>query len=535
MFCPSCGFKIESNQNFCPNCGHSFENWNEPSPSSQTFIGRNKGKFYLLFLITFFLTVWGFYSALHSGNKLEELTNSQLSEIKKKQLTKAYYEYASSQFKKSTSLEDFKKLIESNRVFNEFSKVSFHDSQQDTNYGVVYADLFMFDDLKVPSKFEFIKEDGEWKVLRFELEQPQIVLNEKNSHNDELTLTIKSQLDAIKNKEIEKAYEEFNSEEFKSATNPELFAAFIKHYPQFLNFNEITLTQIDKNKDKGKVDLILYADKEALPLEYSLIKKDGKWKIWSIQILEQQNHQPHFSEETKDYLAKPIQSFLKDLKEEDLKKAYEETSPNFKKSTTFEVFKNFIQRFPGLKSNDIKFTNSLEEKDLSLVRLKSKEIKDIDSVEFTLAKENGAWKILGIEMIQNQTAKPIDDKSHFDDQFLKDVIEKQLEKIRNKNYQEAYDNFTSKEFKKITPLESFISFIEGNSIFANNDSGKFGDLMVDNNVATLKGILSSKSGERGYVEYDLIKEDNLWKILGIRILVILEEKNNPSKEKKELI
>lgn len=535
MFCPSCGFKNETNQNFCPNCGHSFENWSEPSPPTSTFMGRNKGKFYILFLITFFLMLWGLYSSIYSGNKLEEIITSQLSEIKKNHLTRAYYEYSSSQFKKTTSLEEFKKLIEKNRVFNEFSKLSFHDSQQDTNYGVVYADLYMFDDIKVPTKFEFVKEEGDWKILRFEVEQPQMMVNEKNSSNDDITLTIKSQLDAIKNNDIAKAYQEYNSEEFKTATNLEIFSEFIKYYPQFKHFDEISLTNVDKSNDKAKVNLMLYSDKVALPLEYSLIKKNGKWKIWSIQITEHQKNQPLFSEKTKEYLAKPIESFLKSLKDQDLKKAYEQTSPNFKKSTNYEVFKKFIQRFPGLESNDIKFMNSVEEKDLGLVRLKAKEIENIDSIEFTLAKENGDWKILGIEMLQNQTAKPKSEDKKFDDQFLKNVIEKQLEFIRAKNYKEAYDNYTSKEFKKITSLNNFILFIQGNSIFLNNLSGQFGDLMLDNNVATMKGILLSKSGENGFVEYDLIKEDGQWKVLGIRILSILDNQNKTKEEKKELI
>ena len=104
MFCPNCASKIEGNQNFCAQCGHSFEDWSDPSLQKDLKRKNRKIWFYIIVLLTLGLTFWGFHSLFFSSDDLETVAKAQLNEIQKNQITKAYYEYSSSQFKNQISL-----------------------------------------------------------------------------------------------------------------------------------------------------------------------------------------------------------------------------------------------------------------------------------------------------------------------------------------------------------------------------------------------------------------------------------------------
>ncbi|WP_213106518.1 DUF4864 domain-containing protein [Candidatus Protochlamydia amoebophila] len=101
---------------------------------------------------------------------------------------------------------------------------------------------------------------------------------------------------------------------------------------------------------------------------------------------------------------------------------------------------------------------------------------------------------------------------------LVDVIDKQLEALRNNEISKAYYEYTSKEFQAATSLDQYRQFVETYPAFLNNHSAHFTQRAIKNNVSTLKGNLSTQNQIHTPVEYRLIKEDNKWKILSIRLL-----------------
>jgi len=289
MYCSNCGSKVKEDQKFCKECGHSFESWDELShPALRTDShSRRYSPFWLyaIFSITLGLMIWGFYSALSGSKGLEQIGESQLEEIKKNQITKAYYEFSSTKFKEKTSLGAFKKFIEDNPSLIEFESVHFEESQKENNYGVAYGELNILDDITIPIKYEFIKEEGEWRVLRLELDAPQVITQGEDPVTNEVTGSVRTQLSVIKDGNIEKAYEEYSSLDFKESANLELFKKFIDHYPYFASYENIDLLNTDYSGNTAKVTAVLYADGSALPLEYTLKNEEGMWKIWSMQIL----------------------------------------------------------------------------------------------------------------------------------------------------------------------------------------------------------------------------------------------------------
>ncbi len=99
-----------------------------------------------------------------------------------------------------------------------------------------------------------------------------------------------------------------------------------------------------------------------------------------------------------------------------------------------------------------------------------------------------------------------------------DVVDHQLEALRQNDIAKAYYAYTSKDFQSATSLDQFRHFIEAYPVFLNNQSAHFTQRSIDRNIGTLKGNLTSQDHVNTPIEYKLIKEDDKWKILSIRLL-----------------
>lgn len=98
-----------------------------------------------------------------------------------------------------------------------------------------------------------------------------------------------------------------------------------------------------------------------------------------------------------------------------------------------------------------------------------------------------------------------------------DVVDHQLVALRNQDVPKAY-SYTSADFQTTTPLEDFRRFVDTYPIFSKNQSAHFTQRSIEGNVGTLKGLLTSNDHTNTPIEYKLIKEENGWKILSIRLL-----------------
>jgi Domain of unknown function (DUF4864)/zinc-ribbon domain len=99
-----------------------------------------------------------------------------------------------------------------------------------------------------------------------------------------------------------------------------------------------------------------------------------------------------------------------------------------------------------------------------------------------------------------------------------DVVDHQLEALRDHDIPKAYSAYTSKDFQAATSLDQFRNFIEAYPVFQNNQSAHFTQRSIAHHIGTLKGNLTSNDHVKTPIEYKLIKEDDKWKILSIRLL-----------------
>ncbi len=116
-----------------------------------------------------------------------------------------------------------------------------------------------------------------------------------------------------------------------------------------------------------------------------------------------------------------------------------------------------------------------------------------------------------------------------------DVVDHQLKALRNQNIEKAYSSYTSKEFQEATNLEQFRTFIEAYPVFFNNQSAHFSHRSIEHNIGTLRGNLTSNDHITTPIEYKLIKENDTWKILSIRLLKPNKIQNAKGANHQELI
>lgn len=96
------------------------------------------------------------------------------------------------------------------------------------------------------------------------------------------------------------------------------------------------------------------------------------------------------------------------------------------------------------------------------------------------------------------------------------TIEQQLEAARMKDFQRSY-SFTAKDFQNSTSLDQFKLFINQYPPLSHNQSMSFSKKEMDGHRGRVVGTLQAKDGTIVTVEYLLVKENDAWKILGIKI------------------
>lgn len=94
-------------------------------------------------------------------------------------------------------------------------------------------------------------------------------------------------------------------------------------------------------------------------------------------------------------------------------------------------------------------------------------------------------------------------------------VQGQLEALHDNRVTEAYYQYSSRDFEKNIPLREFQQFVTAFPVLAHNKGINFTERSVKDNVANVKGTLTSLEDVKIPIEYSLVKENDKWKILKI--------------------
>jgi len=167
---------------------------------------------------------------------------------------------------------------------------------------------------------------------------------------ESLVDAVDHQLEALRKDDLPKAYYGYTSKDFQQATSPEEFRQFVQAYPILTENQSAHFTQRSVKDNIGTLKGNLTSkDHVSSPVEFKLIKEEDKWKILSIRLLKTSVQNPSKEANQPENLIEVAKAQLKTIQDNNLQEAYEKyTAKEFQAATSFEQFKEFIQRYPIL-------------------------------------------------------------------------------------------------------------------------------------------------------------------------------------------
>lgn len=209
-----------------------------------------------------------------------------------------------------------------------------------------------------------------------------------------------------------------------------------------------------------------------------------------------------------------VKSQLQAIQEGRLTEAYYVfTSKEFQTATSLEHFKKFTKNFPLFRETyALKFEQ--DDKPGQIRALLIGEGKQLKLL-FNLTKEDKDWHVKNIEIVKEGIADS--DLPQFDARILKEPIEQFMQLLKQGEIEKAYQGYTAEPFQESTTLDAFKAFLKEFPVFSDYEKLDFQKLTFNNNLGTYTLKLTSKSGSKYDMKFDLIKEDGAWKILQIQI------------------
>ena len=225
---------------------------------------------------------------------------------------------------------------------------------------------------------------------------------------------VKAQLEALKQKNYDKAYNDFIAKEVQKETTFETFKNFLKTYPAMINYQSINIKEPVIEGDAGQLVVELINEEGTTDVDYTLALKEGVWKVMGIHISKLPENVPQTGQEaaekgfkTRDLL-NVIHSFLNVVRNKDFSSAYNQfTSQNFHENNSLKDFEDFMQKHPEfLKSSGSSFEKLTYNNNIATFNGKLfLSDKMYMPVEFDLIQDEGKWKILHIftyPIVQNE-------------------------------------------------------------------------------------------------------------------------------------
>jgi len=340
----------------------------------------------------------------HSPEEKEVINviDEQLNLFKRNDLSKAYKNYTSAEFQKITPFPTFQVFVSNYPILTKFDTITYGDVTFDNDKASVMADLEKGESSN-PIEFTLTREGNQWKIygLRLLVEDEGKVTS---ADIGEIQAVIKNQLSAIKSNNFDKAYS-FNSKEFREATSSQSFQEYIKQYP-FLQNSQVSYSNPVEMNQTMAVLVTFNGQGNSSDIEYRLVKEDGQWKIWSMNVVRNSANMAARPNSIKsEELQSTIQGQLAAARKGDSNKAYEQfTSKAFKESTSKSAFESFLGKNSVLSKNagvvfgNLSFENDIGTYDATLTSADG----ETEPVKYRLVYEDNGWKILTINILYSQ-------------------------------------------------------------------------------------------------------------------------------------
>ena len=192
MFCSKCGVKNPDEAKFCAGCGSQMGVLAQPTqpiapaPQAQpayqqspiqpqmnvapALKPKKKMPLILKILIVIVLIVVAVVAlAMFATQGLVTAVENHLALLKKGDIAAAYTQTTSKEFQNTLSQQEFQAFVQQYPFLLRNKSYSFTNREFNNNIGKVKGQLIAEDGAVVPIVFALVKENGQWKIISFEI------------------------------------------------------------------------------------------------------------------------------------------------------------------------------------------------------------------------------------------------------------------------------------------------------------------------------------------------------------------------------
>ena len=511
MQCTKCKTSLLSENRYCPRCGHK--------------VARRTRLFWLFSsfgLVLLLLLSWLAFASLTS-EILEETIQKQLQAIRAQQLAESYYAYTSHSFQHTTSLDQYKEFVHTYPVLLHHQKIVFGPRIKD-NKGGHHLYLATAGRNEAEVHYQLVREEGRWKIDGIELVEYRKSLQEDTRNTTAAMIApIEQQLSALRSGDLLGAYKGIVSKQFQEKTPLEAFKAFVIVYPILTTHQEYDFKEHEMDNNRGIVTILLNPDREATPVEYRMVLENDLWKIQMMRLVATGDKQVAPAPPDSNAMIELVRSQLALLQEGKIRQVYDEMlAKETQAETSFENFKTFVNTYRALGQHTaVNIRSPTVEQSVGHLIAEVQNDQGTTLVEYTLSLQGGAWKITGMHIADTPEETGVQLKpspSSFKVRDLIETIETFLSLLRSKEDVKAYNDLTSKDFQYSNSQHDFDLFFVQHPEFAQSTGSTFEREIINNAIATFSGKLILPGNKVVPVEFDLVQEQDKWKILHIYAL-----------------
>ncbi len=338
----------------------------------------------------------------------DDVLLNQLQAIRTKKFTEAYYAFTSKEFQAATSLEQFKNFIRAHPLLEKETHVELTSIEEKNNIKSIAAHLGDDSFGSMSLRIEMIKEEETWKVLNVKVVDDGLSERLADPVVNEILTFIESTLKLIQQRELDTAYNDRMSLDFKSKTKIESFKDFITNHPILSTYTHLELTNLSSTEDLAIAKIKFSNSRQSAEVDFTLSHSDKMWKIQGIRVIGQEHAEETASTFSPEELRTPILEMLKMVRSGNLNEAYDQyASKAFQESTSKEQFAEFVNSNKFLREaanfdwGRLTFNNNVAIQTLFL----KKQGEPAQQSEFSLIREEGKWKVVQIQLFERENPK----------------------------------------------------------------------------------------------------------------------------------
>lgn len=210
-----------------------------------------------------------------------------LRNLRNGDISHAYNDTTSADFKSATTIEAFTAFVNHNPILIKHKTIELKTNDMQDLHASITVTL---DPGKtgVPVNFMLVKENGQWKIWHLSL-TPLYSIETLALMKDTAAMhkPIEGQLQALQDGNIPRAYQNFTSEAFRKATTLDAFRAYIKDFPMLTQKGELDFKDPVFDKGTSIIEVHLNGVTASTELEYTVGIEDDEWKVWGVKVLKQ--------------------------------------------------------------------------------------------------------------------------------------------------------------------------------------------------------------------------------------------------------